>query len=66
MLDFLRNTNYYRKQSAAWQTKYDARAPKIGDLAPDFELSDASGENSVHLSDSHGEKPVALVFGSFT
>ena len=66
MLDFIRNTMHYKKESASWQAKYDAQAPKAGDLAPNFELSDARGENSVQLSDFHGEKPVALVFGSFT
>jgi len=35
-------------------------------MAPDFELSDVSGENAVSLSDFRGQKPVALVFGSFT
>ena len=66
MLDFVRNTQHYRKVFDAWQTKYDAQAPKVGDLAPDFELADTSGENGIRLSDFPGEKPVALVFGSFT
>jgi peroxiredoxin len=57
---------HYRKESAAWQAKYDALAPKAGDLAPDFELSDIDGALSVRLSDFRGKKPVALVFGSFT
>ena len=39
---------------------------RVGDLAPDFTLSDISGMQSVTLSDFRGEKPVALVFGSFT
>ena len=50
----------------AWQRKYDAQAPRVGDMAPDFELRDREGENPVRLSDFRGEKPVALVFGSFT
>lgn len=50
----------------AWQKKFDARAPKVGDLAPDFQLSDINGENPVRLSDFKGRKPVALMFGSFT
>ena len=42
------------------------KAPKAGDLAPDFTLSDVTGTESVTLSDFRGQKPVALVFGSFT
>jgi len=49
-----------------WQATHDARAPKAGDVAPDFELRDAHGENPVRLSDYRGRKLVALVFGSFT
>jgi peroxiredoxin len=55
-----------RTEATAWQTKFDARAPKVGDLAPDFKLADIHGENPVHLSDFRGQKPVALIFGSFT
>ena len=66
MLKTFRDTNYYRKKSAAWQQKYDAQAPKEGDPAPDFELQDTSNKHSVRLSDFQGIKPVALIFGSFT
>ena len=55
-----------RDEAMAWQNHYDAQAPKVGDIAPDFELQDAHGENPVRLSDLQGEKPIALVFGSFT
>lgn len=55
-----------RQQATAWQKKYDQQAPKVGDLAPDFELYDSSGENPLRLSDFRGKKPVALIFGSFT
>ena len=51
---------------AAAQEKYDAHAPRAGDPAPDFELSDVTGEQRVRLSDFQGQKPVALIFGSFT
>lgn len=41
--------------------------PKVGDLAPDFELPDAiDPEKLVRLSSFKGEKPVALIFGSHT
>jgi peroxiredoxin len=56
----------YRKEFQAWQKKYDALAPKPGDVAPDFELRDVNGENPIRLSDFRGQKPVVLVFGSFT
>jgi hypothetical protein len=56
----------YIKQAKAWQRKYDAQAPKVGDLAPDFELADCQGEQRVRLSDYRHQKPVALIFGSFT
>ena len=66
MPSFIQRTMRYRKEHAAWQAKYDAQAPKAGDPAPDFQLSDIVGEYSVRLSDFQGKRPVALVFGSFT
>ena len=53
-----------RRRAKAWQDKYDALAPKEGDVAPDSELWDTNGENQVRLTDFRG-KPVALVFGSY-
>ena len=50
----------------AWQKQYDPLAPKVGDIAPEFELYDANGKNSIRLSDFKGKKPVALIFGSYT
>lgn len=55
-----------RNEATSWQKKYDAQAPKVGEMAPDFELSDTQGEKTVKLSDFRGQKPVALIFGSFT
>ena len=55
-----------RDEALDWLKENDPRAPKVGDLAPDFELSDTNGENPVRLSQICTEKPVALVFGSFT
>jgi hypothetical protein len=60
------NVIQHRKRHVAWQKQYDARAPKPGDLALDFELRDVNGENPVRLADFYGRKPVALIFGSFT
>jgi hypothetical protein len=56
----------YRIKVMKSQKALDAWAPRAGDLAPDFTLSDISGEESVTLFDFHGKKPVALVFGSYT
>ena len=44
----------------------DQKAPKAGDLAPNFALNDISGTDAVTLWDFRGQKPVALVFGSYT
>ena len=41
-------------------------APKLGEIAPDFELHSPDGLTSVRLSSFRGNKPVALIFGSFT
>ncbi len=54
------------QQVRAWQKKYEPLAPKEGDIAPDFELRDVSGEHVVRLSELCGSKPVALIFGSHT
>jgi len=62
MADTIRNF----KEAKRWQKRHNAHAPKIGDLAPDFELRDVGGNHPVCLSEFHGQKPVALVFGSFT
>jgi hypothetical protein len=56
----------YRKKYVRIQKDLDRLAPKAGELAPDFQLSDVNGEISVRLSDYRGRKPVALVFGSYT
>ncbi len=56
----------HRRQRKDWQERYDALAPKAGDVATDFELSDVNGENPIRLADFQGKKPVALIFGSYT
>jgi hypothetical protein len=60
------NTIQNRQQAQVWHEKYDPLAPKAGDVAPDFELRDVHGGKPVRLSQFRGQKPVALVFGSFT
>lgn len=39
---------------------------KQGDVAPDFELKSVDGKRQVQLSSFRGERPVALIFGSYT
>ena len=39
---------------------------KIGDMAPDFSLHTVDKKSLVRLSSLRGEKPVVLVFGSYT
>ena len=56
----------YRSKVMKKQLALNKLAPKVGDMAPDFTLSDTSGTESVTLSDFRGKKPVALIFGSFT
>ena len=38
----------------------------IGDTAPDFSLESQDHKNTFQLSSMRGEKPVVLVFGSYT
>lgn len=40
--------------------------PRLNDPAPDFTLKGHDGKASVRLADLLGQKPVVLVFGSFT
>ena len=55
-----------RKEAMKWLATYDRLAPKTGDVAPDFVLRDINGQNPVALSNFRNQKPVALIFGSFT
>jgi hypothetical protein len=64
--DLLLPARHWRDEELAWQLSLDPKSPKVGDLAPDFELQDPEGEVRVRLSDFRGKRPVALVFGSYT
>jgi hypothetical protein len=49
--------------------RYDQRQEgrlKVGDRAPDVTLVALDGKTPVHLADAIGDRPVILVFGSFT
>ena len=60
------NAKEWRTHELEWQRDNDRRSPKVGDLAPDFELQDPTGQTAVRLSSFRGKRPVALVFGSYT
>ena len=55
-----------REATMAWHEEHGSSVPNVGDIAPDFELHDVRGEASVRLSSFQGDRPVALIFGSFT
>jgi len=54
------------KEVYGWQKTNNPNVPKVGELAPDFELTDVTGTKTVRLSDFRGKRPVVLLFGSFT
>ena len=66
LLDDFRFITKFRRDKMKQQKELDSLAPKKGDLAPDFTLSDLTGSETVTLSDFRGKKPVVLVFGSYT
>ena len=56
----------HMERTRGFLTQRDAKAPQVGDAAPDFDLAllDGDGER-VRLSELRG-KPVGLIFGSYT
>ena len=64
--DLIIHSSQWREDEIAWQQSLDAKSPKVGDMAPDFELQDPEGNVRIRLSDFRGKRPVALVFGSYT
>jgi hypothetical protein len=54
------------KEVQGWQKENNPNVPKVGEMAPDFELTDVTGTRTARLSDFRGKKPVVLLFGSFT
>jgi len=62
---------YYEALKRAWirYNEYDVRSEGslgVGDLAPDLELASADGSGTTKISDLYRERPVVLVFGSYT
>ena len=41
-------------------------APEVGSVAPDFALTTADGESTITRSKFQADRPLVLVFGSFT
>lgn len=44
----------------------DQMGPQVGDYPPDFSLKRLGSDERVCLSSFRGQRPVALVFGSYT
>ncbi len=65
-VELVSTAQQWRTHELDWQLANDLEAPKVGELAPDFELQDPSGRAAVRLADFRGERAVALVFGSYT
>ena len=55
-----------RVRVLAWQMEENKHAPKVGEMATDFELLSADRKRTVRLSDFRDRKPVVLIFGSHT
>ncbi len=66
----LAGQGYYYGLEKAWilYNEYDIRSEgtlRVGDLAPDLELASAEG-GTQKLSDLFKQKPLVLIFGSYT
>ncbi len=66
----LASQGYYYALGKAWilYNEYDIRSEGtlgVGDLAPDLELASADG-GTQKLSDLFKQKPLVLIFGSYT
>jgi hypothetical protein len=62
---------YYEAMKRAWirYNEYDIRSEgslAVGDFAPDLELASADGSGPKRISDFYREKPLVLIFGSYT
>jgi hypothetical protein len=53
------------EEARAAREARQARAPKVGQLAPDFDLATLEGDRRVSLQELRG-RPVGLIFGSYT
>lgn len=60
------STREEEERTAEAERSERPEAPSEGEVAPDFTLAPPEGGEPVTLSSFAGEKPVALVFGSYT
>ncbi len=44
----------------------EERGPSVGDQAPDVELTSLDGKSTFSLREKIGQKPLVLIFGSYT
>ena len=54
------------RQAMEAAVQRDEMGPHAGDVPPDFNLKLIGSEDRVRLSSFKGQKPVALIFGSYT
>ena len=54
------------RQAMETVVQRDEMGPHAGDVPPNFNLRLMGSENRVRLSSFKGQKPVALIFGSYT
>ena len=64
--DPFQKTFHSPKEAMDAMTAREPKAPKVGDVAPDFELPSLDGKTRVRLSSFKGKAPVILLFGSYT
>ena len=62
---------FFEATKRAWihYNDYDIRSEgtlRVGDWAPDLALANADGSGEMRLADLFAEKPLVLVFGSYT
>jgi hypothetical protein len=62
---------YYEALKRAWirYNEYDIRTEgslAVGDLAPDLELESVGGAGPRKISELYRERPLVLIFGSYT
>jgi hypothetical protein len=58
--------NSMSRQAMEAVVQRDEMGPNVGDVPLDFSLKLVGSEESVRLSSFKGQKPVALIFGSYT
>lgn len=62
---------YFKAMQKAWirYNEYDIRSEgslRVGDIAPDLELASLVANSPRRLSEFYRDKPLVLIFGSYT